>query len=224
MVSNWVIIKKGEPYIAGEIIKITNTGLKIGRSSEQNIFLNIKFASRFISRTHCRISCDGGKVLLTDMGSKHGSLINNDKILPDIPRELHNNDRISLASGIVIMQFCQGELSEETVDFSDTQAERVKSVAGSILLNKNKRECTVEGCRVVLTRKEWDCLYILYNRANEMVLYEELAAGVWTERTELPGNVGQEEFNALIYRLRKKLGEKGRLIKNIRGLGVMLEL
>lgn len=37
-------------------------------------------------------------------------------------------------------------------------------------------------------------------------------------------DVGRDEINVLLYRVRKKLGTKGNLIKSIRGFGFMLEL
>ena len=57
--------------------------------------------------------------------------------------------------------------------------------------------------------------------------FDELKEVVWAERKNeeaFSPDVGTDEINVLLYRLRKKLGTKNNLIKNIRGCGCMLEL
>jgi Response regulators consisting of a CheY-like receiver domain and a winged-helix DNA-binding domain len=224
---NWIIIEKGEPYIKGALIEILQNGLWMGRISAQNISLDMNFASLFISRKHCRIFYDGMKVILADTGSKHGTYINGDRVLSNGQRILNNGDRISLAHGIVVMQFRQEELCDDTVDFSDTQANKIKTVEKPIKINSEKRECIVGDQIVLLTSKEWNCLNLLYTNANKSISYNELAASVWAERMGTSYetvDVGRDEINVLLYRVRKKLGTKGNLIKSIRGFGFMLEL
>lgn len=223
----WIVIEKGEPYLSGTLIKNTKNNLFIGRESQQNLSLDINFSSLFISRKHCSLFCDGEKAVLTDIGSKHGTFVNGNIVMPNSPYVLHNGDKIVLARGMVIIQFRQSEGYEETIDFSDTQARKLRDNLRAITIDSEKRECIVNGQVILLTCKEWDCFTLLYKNINKLVTYDELKAGVWSERMGKNRdccNVGNDEINVLLYRLRKKMGTAGDLIKNIRGCGFLLEV
>ena len=71
-----------------------------------------------------------------------------------------------------------------------------------------------------LTQREWELLTLLHQRLNQVVSREDVAA-VWQHESAEP-----TESNALevyIHRLRRKLLGSGLNIRNVRGLGYMLE-
>jgi len=226
-VFTWIVIEKGEPYPSGTLIKITKSNLIIGRQSQDNLSLDINFTSLFISRKHCCILLDGEKTVFTDIGSKHGAYVNGNIVMPNSPYAVYNKDKIVLARGMVIMQFRQSEGYEETMDFSDTQVEKLNNKLCTIIIDSEKRKCMVNGKVVLLTCKEWSCCALLYKNKNILVTYNELKVAIWSERMsedENYCNVGNDEINVLLYRLRKKLGTAGNLVKNIRGCGFLLEV
>ncbi|MCP4301020.1 MAG: FHA domain-containing protein [Gammaproteobacteria bacterium] len=65
--------------------------ITIGRSSENDIFLD----SKYISRVHARIKIDGSKVIIEDAGSKNGFLVNS---VFATRRTLKNGDRLEIGT------------------------------------------------------------------------------------------------------------------------------
>lgn len=227
MLVTWLVVEKGAPYASETSIKIQGKELILGRASDHDSSPDIVFSSLFISRRHCRIHYDGKQALLFDLGSKHGTTVNERIVAPKIPHLLCPGDTISLAKGIVVLRFKQQEQYDETIDFSATQTVSLKNIIHPVVLNAEKHECLIYGKKIPLTAKEWCCFSLLYDNVNKLVTFEELKEVVWAERkthdTILP-DVGTDEINVLLYRLRKKLGTKSTLIKNIRGCGCLLEL
>lgn len=73
-----------------------------------------------------------------------------------------------------------------------------------------------------LTQREWALLSLLVTNAGQVVSREDVQE-VWQS---VPGDVVGAGSNALevyIHRLRRKLGDSGLNIRNVRGLGYMLE-
>ena len=75
----------------------------------------------------------------------------------------------------------------------------------------------------ILSDKEYACLAYLLEYNNQFVSKEALKKSVWPERVESNGEilVAAEELNALIYRVRKKIGTYLE-IEVIRGKGYWL--
>ena len=92
------------------------------------------------------------------------------------------------------------------------------SVAG-VKLCPSSRRVEAGGESVPLTAKEFDLLEYLMRRAGAVARREELLGAVW-------GYSGGEETRTVdvhIRALRLKLGEAGKLIKTVRGVGYMAE-
>lgn len=227
MLTSWIIVEKGAPYESITSIELQETELILGRSSDHNSSPHISFSSLFISRKHCHIYMEDKQILIVDLGSKHGTMVNNTVLLPRTPHPLHHGDKITLAKGIALLHFEQREQYDETIDFSATQAVSLKNIIQPIVINTEKHECLIDGRKIPLTHKEWCCFNLLYENVNKLVTFDELKEVVWAERKsigEISPDVGTDEINVLLYRLRKKLGTKSNLIKNIRGCGCILEL
>lgn len=86
------------------------------------------------------------------------------------------------------------------------------------LLDVRQRQLLVDGRRVALTPKEFEVIHFLRERTGYAVARAELLAAVWGYEDDLGSNV----VDAVIYRLRDKLGEKSDLIETVRGVGYRL--
>jgi pSer/pThr/pTyr-binding forkhead associated (FHA) protein len=227
VLGTWLVVEKGAPHKSDTLIKLSEKELILGRSSDQGSSPDIAFGSLFISRKHCRIHYNGTQALLFDLGSRHGTMINENVVLPKTPHILQRGDKIILAKGIVVLRFEQGIQYDETMDFSATQRVALKNIIQPVIVNTEKHECLIYGKRIPLTHKEWCCFNLLYTNVNKLVTFDELKKVVWAERKTdeaFSPDVGTDEINVLLYRLRKKLGTQSNLIKNIRGCGCILEL
>ena len=70
-------------------------------------------------------------------------------------------------------------------------------------------------------------LELVYKHRNELVTYDSIRMTVWAERVSSAGRppeVGVEEINLLLYRLRRKLGAGANILKTRRGRGCLLEI
>lgn len=75
-----------------------------------------------------------------------------------------------------------------------------------------------------LTQREWALLSLLISNAGQVVSREDVLTA-W-QSTPLEGNAGVMASNALevyVHRLRRKLSETDLIIRNVRGLGYLLE-
>ncbi|NTW84337.1 MAG: response regulator transcription factor [Chlorobiaceae bacterium] len=78
---------------------------------------------------------------------------------------------------------------------------------------------TLEGKELVLTMMEFKLLVTLMKRKDQAISREILLSDVW----ETDKNINTRTIDTHITRLREKLGEKGDMIKTIRGIGYKLE-
>jgi two-component system cell cycle response regulator len=106
--------------IPGEMIRLSKSGGRIGRSSENSV----QFLEASISRRHAAIVADAkGHVYLTDLGSTNGTFLNGIRLSPRACHRIKDGDRIQFGSTVVVKyvrldpcdeQF-QRELFERTV-------------------------------------------------------------------------------------------------------------
>lgn len=77
-----------------------------------------------------------------------------------------------------------------------------------------------------LTHREWALLSLLVTNANQVVSREDVLEVWQTEPSDTltaGANVGSNALEVYIHRLRRKLADSGLNIRNVRGLGYMLE-
>ncbi|MBI2264321.1 MAG: FHA domain-containing protein [Armatimonadetes bacterium] len=55
---------------------------------------HIRIVDRMVSASHCRVTCDRGKYVLTDLGSTNGTLLNGKRVKRPIP--LKTGDRLQV--------------------------------------------------------------------------------------------------------------------------------
>jgi DNA-binding response OmpR family regulator len=73
-----------------------------------------------------------------------------------------------------------------------------------------------------LTHREWSLLSLLVNNMGQVVGREDVLA-VWQTQPQDGSAVGSNALEVYVHRLRRKLGSSGLNIRNVRGLGYMLE-
>jgi len=78
----------------------------------------------------------------------------------------------------------------------------------------------INGQATDLTQREWELLGLLYERLNQVVSRDDVAAAWQSESAEPAASNALEVY---IHRLRRKLNGSGLNIRNVRGLGYMLE-
>ncbi len=213
-------IIKGQGFPSGEQLFVRGGRMLIGRAGPS---VDIGFADPYISRKHALIEEKDGDYTITDLNSKHGVEVNRLSIPAGKPFPLHHSDSITLAKGIVELTFLHGseQRQEQTRELDAVIDHR-------LVVHKTKRQVIVDGKRLALSGKHIELLFCLYDHRNRAVSYEELKANVWPERLAVQGgtvpDVEKEEVNALVYRLRKKLGAYSSMIVTIPRYGYMLDL
>ncbi|OYQ41678.1 DNA-binding response regulator [Rhodoferax sp. TH121] len=73
-----------------------------------------------------------------------------------------------------------------------------------------------------LTQREWSLLSLLVNNMGQVVGREDVLA-VWQTQPQDGAAVGSNALEVYVHRLRRKLNDSGLNIRNVRGLGYMLE-
>ncbi|WP_139490832.1 FHA domain-containing protein [Brevibacillus dissolubilis] len=231
----YLVIEKGESEQAEQPIYIEDKEILIGRRWQQHT-PDISFTSLYISRKHAVIQKINDSIVISDLKSMHGTAVNG-KVLEGTPHILRNGDQISLANGEAVLVFTNVlEDFGNTLEFklppnlSELVPEK-KSGAGigsGLVIRYEQREILINGSPLYISGKEMDLLMYLYQRSNQAVSYEEIKLKIWPERTACPSDelpdVGREEINVLVYRLRKRLGLYGGQVVSVPRYGYMLKM
>jgi len=100
------------------------------------------------------------------------------------------------------------------------EKERELLSAGGITLNRGEHIVTVDGERVTLTLKEYEILRLFLENPGMVFGREKLLSDVWG--VDYMGETRTVDMH--IKTLRQKLGESGRMIKTVIGVGYRLEV
>lgn len=224
--SAYVMVQRGELDPPRKRKYIIQQELTIGRQGG-GVQPDIVFLNPYISRRHVAIRSVDGQYEIVDLSSKHGTEVDG--------RPIHNTScilqhgaRISLAKGtaelIFLLEHHDIEATKEfTRDFGRALTE---ACVGGLTILPERREAYIDGARLPLSGKDMDLLALLYRRSGEAVSYEEIMLHIWPERMSDESSapdVGRNEVNALLYRLRKKLGPHGAKIVTIPRYGCRFE-
>ncbi|WP_456273544.1 FHA domain-containing protein [Bacillus sp. AK031] len=218
---SYIIVEQGTPYEKGAFIALHHPKLIIGRKSK-NTAPDISFDNIHVSREHLEIHCnDQGQYFVKDLGSKHGTLLNNKPLSHEKEILLKHSDKLVLADGCIKLSFSTSSL-ELTADLEPIFLET--DTYDEFTLDSLKQELTVSGNIYSFSEKEYKGIELLLQQRGHFVSVEEIKKSVWPERLhsneEFP-DVSMEEVNALIYRIRKKTQDLIH-IENIRGKGYVL--
>lgn len=223
-----LVVEKGSALTPGTFFELNSEKTVMGRATV-SFRPDIGFDTLLISRRHCCIERQGQTFTITDLGSKHGTLLNGSQLKPLSNAALADGDTIDLADGVIQLRFiCFSDL-DNTMDFGDSPlvCERATLSAGPFAVDLNKRILLIQGAEISLPVKEWRLLELLYRHRNELVPYETIQSEVWPERRLAggdPPDVGMDEMNVLLHRLRRKFGKYAKLLVTRRGQGCILEL
>jgi DNA-binding response OmpR family regulator len=94
-------------------------------------------------------------------------------------------------------------------------------VVGTLNLDPGRREASLDGSPLELSRKEFDLLWHLAGRVGRVVSKRQLLAEVWQQ----PYGGADKTVDVHLSWLRRKLGETAaepRYLRSVRGVGVML--
>lgn len=229
--SLYIRIEAGDPYDTGSLIPLKSEGevLTFGRSSHTNE-TDISLLSPYVSRNHAEIFIQDGQPFIRDLDSKHGTELNNVKLEPNVPRLLQSGDVISLAKGVVLLTYLNTETAETdlTMEFTSPIEPAEKKITNGLHIIPERRQISIDGEPLFLSGKHTDLLVFLYRKKNQAVSSDEIKIQIWPERmvagTNALPDVGNDEINALVYRLRKKLGPYGDAIVTVPRYGYMLQI
>jgi pSer/pThr/pTyr-binding forkhead associated (FHA) protein len=78
--------------LVGASFALADGETTVGRSPE----CSIQLSTPGVSRTHCRITTEGGKSCVEDLGSSNGTVVNGRELQPQLRTELQHGDRIKV--------------------------------------------------------------------------------------------------------------------------------
>jgi DNA-binding winged helix-turn-helix (wHTH) protein len=229
--SLYIRIEAGDPYDTGSLMPLKPEGetLTFGRSSHTNE-TDVSFISPYVSRMHAEIYLEDGITFIRDLDSKHGTAMNNNLLEPNMPKQLQSGDVISLAKGVVLLTYLntQAEETDLTMEFTSPIEPTETQIISGLHIIPERRQISIDGVPLFLSGKHTDLLVFLYRKKNQAVSSDEIKIHIWPERmvagsNEVP-DVGNDEINALVYRLRKKLGPYGDSIVTVPRYGYMLQI
>lgn len=197
-----LLIERGHPY-ESQFISVERS-LTIGRYGSDPA-PGIAFEIPLVSRKHCLIDTDDRSAVLIDLGSKHGTYLNGRPLKPQQKYSLKNGDHITLVNGMISMKFIEMN-SQETMDWTPIKSPALPSF--DIEVYEVLQKVRVNGKHVQFSHKEFQCFQLLYASIGQFVSKDEMKRQIWSERSWSDGrvpDVGSDELNSLIYRVRKKL-------------------
>ncbi len=177
-------------------VSVEPPGLRIGRSKEGN---DLVIESPYVSRQHAKILLQGANALIQDLGSTNGTWVNGVKLAAE-PAPLPPGAEVVLGHGSISFSFHMGD----TTLPADLDAE-----GRSWTVDLLSREVRVRGIALSppLSRKEFDIVALLWQRRRSACSRPEIAASGWPERS--PGDVGNDEIDQYIRRIRRRIGDAG---------------
>lgn len=227
--AQYLVVEEGEPHPADLRIVLGGLDILLGRPG-QSTQPDISFTNPLVSRKHARITLQNGICSITDLGSKHGTQLNGDQLEPHQIFVLNHNDLIVLARGAAILRFVDTRDSniDETIELSRYVASSTHIDTIPLYIDLTRREVTLEGRPLHLSGKDLELLLFLWKNRNKAVSFDQIRQAIWSERISnaeiKTPDVGSDEITALVYRLRKRLGEHCSVVVSIPRFGYRLDV
>ena len=206
------LVIQGGPR-SGATVPVSQATTTLGRQSDNDVVLDEVAVSRY----HAVIVETDTKYHLRDLGSRNGTLVNRKKI-GDKDHVLKHGDVIHLGGSNVSFKFHRP--GTRTVTLS-----AVEPASGVISIDHKARQVFVrdEELEPSMTRKEFDLLMLLDSRRGEAVSRDDIAEGVWPERSD--GDVGNHEIEQCVRRVRLRIEDdpsRPVYLVTVRGFGYKL--
>jgi len=200
-----LVVSAGVAGQLGQEILLTQDVTTMGRTPSCQVVIDNDFASR----RHAQIVRRDEVYWLRDLGSKNGTLLDNQLVSEEMP----------LGDGAEI---CIGEAKFRFVDPSATRTHPgVASTGMTLRVDPGTREVWIHNERLEppLSLKQFNLLYHLYMRAGEAVSKDEIIAVVWPETDT---GVYDYQIDKMVSRVRERIGKEW--IETVWGYGYRLRL
>lgn len=195
---------------------LVENSMVVGRDPSCDILIS----DRQISRFHARFSRTEEGIVLEDLGSKNGTFYNGTRL--EEPVLLSDGDviQVSLVQHFVFLN------SDATMPLDSTLAPVHTAANKKLFLDTRSRRVWVGENEVLppLSAPQFRLLQALYEQKGQVVRRQDLINAVWGEDEAV--GVSEQAFDALVRRLRERLGEDGantQFITTIRGHGLRFE-
>jgi DNA-binding response OmpR family regulator len=103
---------------------------------------------------------------------------------------------------------------------TEARADSLPDATPGLQIDRQLPRAWVNGQATDLTQREWELLNLLHQRLNQVVSREDVASAWQNDATEPTASNALEVY---VHRLRRKLAGSGLNLRNVRGLGYMLE-
>jgi hypothetical protein len=200
-----LVISAGMLGQLGREVALTQDVTTLGRTPTCQIVIDNDFASR----RHAQIIRRDEIYWLRDLGSKNGTLLDNEIVKSEMP--LHDGAEI-----------CIGEAKFRFVDPAATRTHPGLATTAPVLrVDAGTREVWIHEERLdpPLSLKQFNLLYHLYIRAGEAVSKDEIMAAVWPETDT---GVYDYQIDKMVSRVRERIGKEW--IETVWGYGYRLRL
>ncbi|MBN1220097.1 MAG: FHA domain-containing protein [Anaerolineae bacterium] len=200
-----LLIKGGVPGQVGQEIPLTQDVTTLGRAPTCQVVLGSDFASR----RHAQIIRRDQVYWLKDLGSKNGTLLNNQPVMGELV----------LSDGAEIRI---GEATFRFIDLIVTQTYPGLAAAEQLRVETSTREVWVQGQKLTprLSLKQFNLLNYLYLRAGEAVSKDEIITAVWSEAEAEA--IYDYQVDKMVSRVRERIGKEW--IETVWGYGYRLRL
>lgn len=203
----FLVVKRGDAEDVGRTFELAGPSMIVGRRSLQQ-HPDIELIDEVVSRRHLEIIQQDNRFMLRDLNSTNGTMLDDDRILPDRLYELKHNCKIGLGvegdSARVILVFKETESTSIIKKNTAVPAEPKDSGVEWLKVDERKKEIWVDGRQLKLSRKEYGLIVFLYNNAGKICSRDEIISAVWPESKE-PGAISDATIDQLIHRLREKI-------------------
>jgi hypothetical protein len=198
-----LIVKRGDVEDVGKIFNLNSPRMVVGRLTSQSK-PDIELSADVISRQHLEIVQRDGRYWLKDLGSTNGTMLNDDRIIPDNMYELKHNARIGLGvEGMSAHTLLVFKESDDTNIMHGKESSPGKPVSW-LQIDEGKKEAVVDGKQKKLSKKEYDLLLLLYRNAGNICSRDEIIEAVWPESHDMSA-ISDATIDQLIHRLREKV-------------------
>lgn len=206
--SAMLILQRGGE--AGLMCPLEHRAITIGRSPDCDIVLD----DRQVSRLHARVVWRTDRYELEDMGSKNGTHLNGRDVFSAQP--LRDGDEIQIALRYKLAFVDAGATAPLLFEAPVERGLRLDTVAHQVYVNGKLLEPT-------LSAQQYRLLELLLNTPG-VVVRDDIVRAVWPDAVE--GGVSEQSIDALVRRLRERLGEldpEHQYIVTMRGHGFRFE-
>jgi pSer/pThr/pTyr-binding forkhead associated (FHA) protein len=166
----------------------------VGRSPDADIQL----VHPLVSRYHAELSVQDGRLVIRDLGSRNGTVVNDELVRSDV----------RFAAGEATLQIGPYVLrvAEAGVLAAETLATSAPSTTGRAVLDRDLRRLLVDGRPALeaLTGLEYRLLDVLASNGRSVVPNQQLGDTLWGE-----GGWDIYMLHNLVHRVRRKLEAKG---------------